>query len=50
MGLPVEPEELQKFRELNRLRMKLYRDRKRVRKYSPRSKNLCDVPKKREKE
>lgn len=35
MVLPVTPEEQEKYRALNRLRMKLYRDRKRVRKYSP---------------
>lgn len=31
----VTPEEKARFRELNRLRMKTYRDKKRVRKYSP---------------
>jgi hypothetical protein len=36
MGLNVTPEEQEKFRELNRLRMKTWRDKKRVRKYSPR--------------
>jgi len=32
----VTPEEQEKFKELNRLRMKAYRDKTRVRKYSPR--------------
>lgn len=35
MVLPVTPEEQEKYRALNRIRMKLYRDHKRVRKYSP---------------
>ena len=35
MVLPVTPEEQEKYRALNRIRMKLWRDRKRVRKYSP---------------
>ena len=36
MGTNVTPEEQEKFKELNRLRMKMYRDKKRVRKYTPR--------------
>lgn len=39
MGLNVTPEEKEKFRELNRLRMKTWRDKTRVRKYAPRGKN-----------
>jgi hypothetical protein len=35
MVLNVTPEEQAKYRELNRLRMKLYRDKDRKRKYSP---------------
>jgi hypothetical protein len=35
MVVNVTPEEQAKYRELNKLRMKLYRDKKRVRKYSP---------------
>lgn len=38
MVMKVTPEEQEKFKELNRLRMKAYRDKKRVRKYSPRPK------------
>jgi hypothetical protein len=38
MGMPVTPEEQAKFKELNKLRMKAYRDKTRVRKYSPRTK------------
>ena len=36
MVMNVTPEEKEKFRQLNRLRMKTYRDRKRQRKYAPR--------------
>jgi hypothetical protein len=43
MVVNVTPEEQAKFKELNKLRMKAYRDRTRQRKYSPR-------PKKEEKE
>lgn len=40
MGINVTPEEQAKFKELNRLRMKTYRDQTRQRTYSPRfSKN-----------
>ena len=39
MGLNMTPEEKEKFKELNRLRMKTWRDKTRVRKYSPRGKN-----------
>jgi hypothetical protein len=35
MVVNVTPEEQTKYRELNRLRMKLYRDKNRKRKYSP---------------
>jgi hypothetical protein len=38
MGLPVTPEEQAEYRKLNKLRMKVYRDKTRVRKYSPRIK------------
>lgn len=38
MVVNVTPEEQAKFNELNRIRMKTYRDKKRVRKYSPRLK------------
>ena len=38
MGLNTTPEEKQKFRELNRLRMKSYRDKTRKLKYAPRGK------------
>lgn len=44
MGLNVTPEEKARFNELNRIRMKAYRDRKRVRKYSPRPDKIL-VPK-----
>jgi len=40
LGTNVTPEEQAKFKELNRLRMKMYRDKKRVRKYTPRKKGL----------
>lgn len=43
MGIPVEPEQLDEFRKLNRLRMKAYRDKNRQRKYSPRMKNRKNV-------
>jgi hypothetical protein len=39
MVVKVTPEEEAKFKELNRIRMKLYRDKTRVRKFSPRKKN-----------
>lgn len=42
MVVPVTPEEMEKFKELNRIRMKLYRDKDRKHKYTPRKK--CDVP------
>jgi len=35
MVVNVTPEEQAKYRELNRIRMRLYRDKKRVREYSP---------------
>ena len=35
MGLNTTPEEQSKYRELNRIRMKVYRDKARERKYSP---------------
>jgi hypothetical protein len=38
MGLNVTPEEKEEYRRLNNLRMKLWRDKKRVRKFSPRKK------------
>ena len=38
MVMKVTPEEQEKFKELNKLRMKTYRDKTRVRKYSPRLK------------
>jgi hypothetical protein len=38
MVVNVTPEEQARFRELNRIRMKTYRDKTRVRKYSPRPK------------
>ena len=38
MGLNTTPEEQAKFKELNKLRMKAYRDKTRKRKYSPRPK------------
>jgi hypothetical protein len=38
MVLNTTPEEQEKFRALNRVRMKTYRDKTRVRKYSPRVK------------
>lgn len=38
MVLNATPEEQAQYRALNRLRMKTYRDKKRVRKYSPRLK------------
>jgi hypothetical protein len=38
MVVNVTPEEQAQYRELNRLRMKFYRDKTRVRKYSPRKK------------
>jgi len=38
MGLNVTPEEQEEYRKLNRIRMKTYRDKTRVRKYSPRTK------------
>ena len=38
MGLNTTSEEQERFKELNRLRMKVWRDKKRVRKYSPRPK------------
>ena len=38
MVVNVTPEEQEKYRELNRIRMKIYRDQNRVRKYSPRQK------------
>jgi len=44
MVFNVTPEEQAKYRELNRIRMKVYRDRKRVRKYSPRPDKIV-VPK-----
>lgn len=44
MGSIVTPEEKARFNELNRIRMKVYRDRKRVRKYSPRPDKIV-VPK-----
>ena len=37
MVLNTTPEEKEEFRALNRLRMKTYRDKTRVRKYSPRT-------------
>jgi hypothetical protein len=37
MVLNATPEEQEQYRALNRLRMKTYRDKKRVRKYSPRT-------------
>lgn len=43
MVMKVTPEEQAKFRELNRLRMKTWRDKNRKHKYSPRKK--IDVPK-----
>ena len=36
MVVNVTPEDEAKYKKLNRIRMKLYRDKKRVRKYSPR--------------
>jgi len=43
MGLKnVEPEEQERFKELNRLRMKLWRDKKRKLKYAHRGKYRQD--------
>ena len=44
MVVNVTPEEQAKFKELNRLRMKAYRDRTRVRKYAPRPKKENESP------
>lgn len=38
LGITMSSEQQVEFRKENRLRMKLYRDRKRVRKYAPRKK------------
>ena len=38
MGVTVSPKEEAEFKRLNRLRMKVYRDRKRKNKYTPRLK------------
>jgi hypothetical protein len=45
-GINSTPEEKEKFKELNRLRMKLYRDRSRKLKYAPRGKYRLDSRKK----
>jgi hypothetical protein len=42
MGAIVTPEDKAKFDELNRIRMKLYRDKTRQRKYAPRGKHRLD--------
>jgi hypothetical protein len=39
----VTPEEKARFNELNRLRMRTWRDKKRVRKYAPRGQYRKDI-------
>jgi hypothetical protein len=42
MGLATTPEEKEQFKQLNRLRMKAYRDKDRKLKYAPRGKYRLD--------